>query len=564
MRDLRGFLLTAIFSLSIGTAQAGLPDSLQGRNVQYLANLCKVWGVYKYYHPKVVRNEINWEEQLIRVLPRVYKAENTDDYQQQVGQLIENAGTPDFSGNEPEVLEDYAVSDYHNLQFSWMDNAGLLAAQHRSTLRAVVDSFVPQPNASLEAQLEKKLEWTDNRVKRVADKADKEPRTNQRLADLFTLWNHFVYFFPYKEKQPVEEEQLLMKYIPRFYQSDSRQEYHLQVQAFLAEMRDSRAFSNSGFVLDYLGRYSVPLTLIHLDDTTYVKSVRQRLQNDWDIRPGHRLVSVNGTPVDSLRDKLRSFVPAAHRGVRQYKVNRFLIAADKYSSANLKFADKHDATYQASLTRDYPMFKKAAPIHKEKPSTKYLNDSTAYLDVDRIAQDKVKDALSNVDESDYLIIDVRSDNNKTIEALEEFFTPEKQVVQYFHYPLTLYPGKFYTEERENAYSMFKGAYEGEVVFLINAQCSGGCELTVDAIRKSRDDVTLIGQPTAGAFGAARNIELPFGSTNIMYTGTRVTNESGQHPYPNGLQPDKTVTWDKEKVRSGKDPYIQKALKFINK
>src|SRR5690606_41000441 len=38
--------------------------SLDGKQVQNLFSLCRIWGFLKYYHPNVSDGSLNWDEQL--------------------------------------------------------------------------------------------------------------------------------------------------------------------------------------------------------------------------------------------------------------------------------------------------------------------------------------------------------------------------------------------------------------------------------------------------------------------------------------------------------------------
>lgn len=52
-------------------------SSLSEQKIVDLAKLSKVWGVLKYYHPKVVSGDINWDYELFRVMPSILE-DNSD------------------------------------------------------------------------------------------------------------------------------------------------------------------------------------------------------------------------------------------------------------------------------------------------------------------------------------------------------------------------------------------------------------------------------------------------------------------------------------------------------
>ncbi len=557
-------LIVCIFTgSSTVSLHAGLPDSLNRRQVRHLTNFCKVWGLYKYYHPQVTQNKINWNDALIRYLPKVYKADDAASYNDVLAKLLKKAGPPDFESVKRIAEDKVSLSDFSNINFHWIEQSSLLSEKNRERLQRLTGRYEPHEHKNLSSLQQEGVSLTTNETQFLAESNEKMPRPNQRLLDLFSLWNHLYYFFPYGEEQPVEMKQLLMTYLPRVFEVLEQQKYHLHLQAFLSDIKDSQAFSYSDFVANFLGRYSVPIELSYINDTTYVKKVRKKLKEDWSIRPGHRIVSINSVPVDSLRDQIRPYLPGSHNSVVEQKVNRFLLAGEKYSSANIIFADKNGATYQVSLTRDFPVFKHK-PIQPGQTVTKYLTDKVAYWNTSFMKAEKVKEAYKSVNDAEYLLIDLRHRNNKSIKSIVPYFTPEKKVIQQFHQPWPAYPGKFTRAPQESNYKMFTSTYEGKVILLINEKCSGVCEVTVNAFQQLRKDVTLVGRNTAGAFGKRYTIQLPYVPTHIHYTGQRVTFKKGQHAYPQGISPDKKVTPTVPAIRTAKDSVIQKALLHINK
>ena len=50
---------------------ATVPDSVR---IGRLAGLCELWGVAKYFHPYLAYKSIDWDEALIKTIPRINKA----------------------------------------------------------------------------------------------------------------------------------------------------------------------------------------------------------------------------------------------------------------------------------------------------------------------------------------------------------------------------------------------------------------------------------------------------------------------------------------------------------
>ena len=54
-------------------------ENLNKNQVENLKKLCKVWGLVKYYHPKVVSGSVNWDYELFRITPDILASKNSND-----------------------------------------------------------------------------------------------------------------------------------------------------------------------------------------------------------------------------------------------------------------------------------------------------------------------------------------------------------------------------------------------------------------------------------------------------------------------------------------------------
>lgn len=65
---------------SISLRSADRASSNDSRQVQRLADLCKVWGAIKFFHPYLAYKDINWDDALIKAIPRVESASSAGEY----------------------------------------------------------------------------------------------------------------------------------------------------------------------------------------------------------------------------------------------------------------------------------------------------------------------------------------------------------------------------------------------------------------------------------------------------------------------------------------------------
>lgn len=50
-------------------------EELSEQQTESLYKICKVWGYVKYYHPSVIDGTLNWDAELLRVMPKVLEAD---------------------------------------------------------------------------------------------------------------------------------------------------------------------------------------------------------------------------------------------------------------------------------------------------------------------------------------------------------------------------------------------------------------------------------------------------------------------------------------------------------
>jgi len=114
---MRIILLTILLLLSFQPIFAddqtsSVPDSIR---IERIAGLCELWGVVKYFHPYLAYKDIDWDEALIKTIPRVNKAETAEDYRRAVQYLISFLQDPNTYVVDP--MRDLIL--FHEWPFDW-------------------------------------------------------------------------------------------------------------------------------------------------------------------------------------------------------------------------------------------------------------------------------------------------------------------------------------------------------------------------------------------------------------------------------------------------------------
>ena len=85
--------VTVVLLISGGTQLGSAPNPEPSR-VERLAALAKLWGAVKLFHPYVVEQNLDWDDALIRTIPKVESAGTPDEYRQAIDFLLVVCGCP--------------------------------------------------------------------------------------------------------------------------------------------------------------------------------------------------------------------------------------------------------------------------------------------------------------------------------------------------------------------------------------------------------------------------------------------------------------------------------------
>jgi C-terminal processing protease CtpA/Prc len=72
-------------------ADASAPET---ERTERLAQLCKVWGTVRYLHPYLAYKDIDWDADLVKALPKVMAAKNTEEYAAAVQVMLDALDDP--------------------------------------------------------------------------------------------------------------------------------------------------------------------------------------------------------------------------------------------------------------------------------------------------------------------------------------------------------------------------------------------------------------------------------------------------------------------------------------
>ena len=265
---------------------------LSAEQVSNLALLGKVWGFVKYHHPSITAGQIDWDSELISVMPSVLEAGDAAAGQEAVLQwLLDTVGEPAACGNcAPPPSGYYFLADV-----DWIYDESLLGAPPSAYLQRVYENrsalfsqfYVSQGVGAQNAIFDSEDAYLQMAL----------PNGGFRLLALFRLWNIVEYFYPYRDIIGEPWGNVLSGSIDGYYNAGTRDDYARALIGTFRRINDTHAnlWNGLGPVLQPQGDCRLPVAIRFVEDSATVSTYL-----DADLGPasgleiGDVLLSMDG------------------------------------------------------------------------------------------------------------------------------------------------------------------------------------------------------------------------------------------------------------------------------
>ena len=241
-------LIMATFTACAGQPDPA-PDPIVIRN-ENLAKLARVWGFVKYTHASFITGQLDWDKELLSLIPIIYGS-NGDDVNGILYDWFISLGNSGFdSGADP--------NDHADLRpmadLSWInyDYLGPLAAslQQFNGIIAIDVSDGPITLSGGTPDFSNQSHHDDMDFDNIG----------YRLLGLFRLWNAMNYYFPHLDVLDANWGDLLLEFIPKMLDGEDRLSYELTLAAMARHLHDAHvSFIGATFFADKFGAYAAPV-----------------------------------------------------------------------------------------------------------------------------------------------------------------------------------------------------------------------------------------------------------------------------------------------------------------
>jgi len=534
-------------------------------DISNLAVLCKVWGYLKYYHPSVVEGNYNWDDELVKMIPKILKSKNKDERNKIFSEWVTSLG--EFKQDTLPAIRPDSVKMYPDLD--WIKDRKELGAL--STQLEKIKTAKRPYDQSHFVEFQKGI---GNAVF-LNEEAYPEmsyPNTSYRLLTLFRYWNIIQYYYPYKYLIGENWQNIVVEFIPQFINAKNELEYKLISLKLIARIHDSHASVYDKVIEKYKGDNIVPLYVSFIEGKPVITDTLITIsEKNYPLKIGDIILKVNGEPVEKIISERLPYISGSNLP-NQLSIFSYELLRGNTKSINVTFKRGNDV-----FSKDmncYPMNSPSFQFMARRNKAVYRliskEKNIGYLYLGSLIGGNIPD-FSN---TNGLIIDLRCyPNGEKVKGYLNMHQLYKTPVRFAKFASTdfLRPGLFkyceecYTDVFKNISSDYfskTGFYKGKVIILVNEITQSHAEFMTMMYRCS-PTATIIGSPTAGADGNVSIFPLP-GNMQTMITGLGVYYPDGRETQRIGIVPDINVKPTLKGIQEGRDEVLERAIELISK
>ena len=532
-------------------------NSLDAMQTTNLTALCKVWGLLKYYHPSIAKGNFDIDQELFKILPKVYTCKTKDEFNSVIKNWISELGKVRSCKkcNEPDGANVAFSPD-----FKWLIDETIFTPEVIKTLVFIKNN----PNLGNHYYIDKtKFVGNPQFINEKKYSEIVNPDAGFRLLCLFRYWNIIQYFFPYKDIIGEDWNKKIPEFLPKFLNAKDSLSYQLIALELIAQIHDTHANLYSKTIKDYRGVNYSPAQVKIIEGKVVVTGYfNDKFSEISLLQVGDIITKINKKTVEELIKDRQQISPASN-----YPTQLRDIAHDLLRS-NLKVLPVELIRNNQVVLIDIPLM---SGIHfnlykdyngPTDTCFKMINSEVSYFNLGKIKAKYLPDLMKIAMPTKGMIIDLRCYPSEfMVFEMDKYLLPFKTFFVKFSTPNIDYAGYFeYTKIEENGHST-KEYYKGKVIILINEITQSQAEYTTMALRTAPKAVVL-GSTTAGADGNYSYINLPGGiSTGI--SGIGVFYPDGKQTQRIGIIPNIEVKPTIKGIKERRDELIEKAIEIIN-
>lgn len=534
-----------------------------------LALLGKIWGYLKYYHPTVAKGEIDWDQELVKMIPKVLQAEDTEERDRIFAEWIDSLGEYKKKGKLANWVAGLKTEDYNQQpNLEWITTSGL-DTELAEKLEGLIEAKRSNKNHYVRILGRYASIVGIARIPNVNNENPyaemRYPEVEYRLLSLFRYWNIIEYYFPYKYLIDENWNDVLVEFIPKFLEAANVQEYQLTSLEMVARIQDTHAaiLLNAHESERFWGERFAPVILTFVENKPVVTGYYDKMLGQQSgLKVGDVITKINGKRIEDIIEEKQKYIPASNYPTQLRILSSKLLRSNEYA-IDVEFL-RDDKLQLTKLHTNYFDRFNIAESYPQKDYFNKIDSDITYIYIGQLKREHLPEVRRESKDTKGMIIDLRGDRYDPAMpfALAPYLLPTRKEFAKISTGSLQNPGLFpITKSAKVGYWINPFYYKGKVVILINENTQSSGEY-VSMMYRAAPDTTVIGSTTAGTDGNVFYLSLPGGIQTVI-TGMGVYNPDGSQTQRVGIIPDIEVRPTIQGVKEGRDEVLERAVQFIN-
>nr|WP_195366021.1 S41 family peptidase [[Eubacterium] tenue] len=526
-------------------------ENLNKNQVENLKKLCKVWGLVKYYHPKVVSGSVNWDYELFRITPDILASKNSNDTDKILYYWIMKLGKVKENAENDKDKEVMLKRD-----LAWIKDEKYIDKNLGDLLIKISNTNISK-RAKAYVSYSKDSPFSDFKNEKAYNNM-KYDDSGYKLLSLFRYWNIIEYYYPYKDIIEENWDSVLTEFIPKFIETKDELEYKLAVEGLATKIHDPHAMvSDTNGTLDkYRGDKYAPIEFGLIENQIVIKNVLPKYEKECKLKKGDIVLKINDKDIFEVIKEKSKYASLSKKSAIVNRLQYELFATSK-DSMNLTIKrDDNKITQNVKCYPDINMF------DIDEDSHKLIDKNIGYINPGELEEGEIDKIMDKFMDTKGLIVDLRYyPSDFIVYSLGKYLMPKEVTFAKTSVPNQSVPGEFILYEDLKVGSNNKNYYKGKVMILMNERSQSQSEFTVMSLRNA-PNAKVIGSDSIGTDGNVTSFSLP-GGINTLIKGVGIYNPDKSQTQRVGIKPDIYIEPTIQGVKEGRDELLEKAIEIIN-
>lgn len=541
-----------------------LKSPLQAGMVKDLALLGRVWGFAKYNHPVVRSGKVDWDRELIGLIPAYVACEDTTAREALLLQWLKALGPIEDQTTGLNGLFGGKSETALSPDFRWLDRD-----VKSDALREVLTSVkvVKRDIASAYMKISG-VGGADFSSEAIYEETATD-HFGMRLLTLFRIWNAYQYFSPYRELTDLDWDQVLEDHLETFVQAKNHKELQIAAMGLMSETGDGHVGYSGGLKgdADVFGNYLATLEVVWVEGQWVIKGPLSPADDEsWrefkaaGLSVGDQLLAVNGVACDQLYQKQSELLSASTEASKRLDFARSVLLRSNASEITLsiKRGEKKINTTVDALGLEGMNYQWWYG-NLRYPAYKALSNQAVYINCGQFTDQDITANRQEILDSQVVVLDLRGyPSGGSLFSLISLLINERTEGAVFASASVQVPGTFSWQKPTAFKPSGSGAFKGKLVALVDESSLSQPEYIAMYV-KAMENGTVVGRPTAGADGNVSILPLPVDGKMAM-TGLGCYYPDRTQTQRIGILPDISVPQTLKAVREGRDEIMAAAAK----